>query len=340
MQTRLRSRGAFTLVELLVVIAIIGILIVLLLPAVQKVRAAANRTKCSNNMHQLILACHNFESANQQLPPGGKGYGWCINTYNTGDANIYNLNGLVLLLPYLEQTDLYQTMDLTQAVSGQNTGYCCSYAGDTAGTLAGNPAVNAKAVSTIVKAFQCPADLTRDIYLGTGWAYGCGAGGNGVKSNYDFCVSTTDFYCNAWGKNPAGVYPINKRRIFGENSTTRFGDILDGTSNTIAICEQTTTHYDGAVSQNGECSAWGYRGWVSMGIDPAEAGINSWKKDSNGIPHPGVLANWAECGSLHPGGAYFAFADGSVRFFSEDSSTTTLNSLATMAGGESVYVDE
>jgi prepilin-type N-terminal cleavage/methylation domain-containing protein/prepilin-type processing-associated H-X9-DG protein len=340
MSSRSAGRHGFTLIELLVVIAIIGVLIGLLLTAVQKVRAAANRARCANNLHQLILACHNYESAHQQLPPGGKGYGWCINTFNTGDASIYNLNGLVLLLPYLEQNDLYQTMDLTQAMSGQNTGYCCSYTGDTAGTVVGNPAVNAKAVSTVVQAFRCPADLTSDIHLGSGWAYGCGAGGNGVKSNYDFCVSTADFYCNAWGKNPGNVYPSTNRRIFGENSTTRFGDILDGSSNTIAICEQTTTHYDGVVSQNGECTAWGYRGWVSMGIDPGEAGINSWKKDSNGIPHAGVLANWAECGSLHPGGANFAFADGSVRFLSEELPVTTLNTLAAMADGKTVFIDQ
>src|SRR5207247_994255 len=99
-------------------------------------------------------------------PPAGRGYGWCINSYGTGDPKIYNLNGLVLLLPYIEQTGLYNSIDLTQALSPQNTGYCCGYVGNTSGTVQGNPGVNANAVSQEVKTFLCPSDWKKDLYLG------------------------------------------------------------------------------------------------------------------------------------------------------------------------------
>jgi prepilin-type N-terminal cleavage/methylation domain-containing protein/prepilin-type processing-associated H-X9-DG protein len=321
-----RSRLGFTLIELLVVIAIIALLIGLLLPAVQKVREAAARSTCANNLKQLGLALHNYQSANGVFPPAGKGYGWCIvsGAYR-GDSRIYNLNGLVLLLPYLEQGPLYSKINRAEAMSPQNTGYCCSYQGNTVGTVVGNPVTNGNAalMSVELAALLCPSDPGHPLQ-GASTPYGPGGAFDGAKTNYDFITSTNDFFCNCWP-----VAPANARAMFGENSKTRFANITDGTSNTIALGETTLEVY------NGRTASWGYRGWVMTGID-LRYGINDWSYTTlTGpiTPQPGRLGSWGRAGSLHTGGAQFCFADGSVRFISQDTDQTTLTRLGYMADG-------
>ncbi len=118
------ARLGFTLVELLVVIAIIGILIALLLPAVQAAREAARRSQCTNNMKQLGLALHNYHDTHQVFPPGGLEYG-CSSAgpnYEQPGKLVKNLNGLVLLLPYLEQMPLYDKYDCRQAACAGSAG--------------------------------------------------------------------------------------------------------------------------------------------------------------------------------------------------------------------------
>src|SRR5688500_7855299 len=121
-----RLRKGFTLIELLVVIAIIAILIALLVPAVQKVRSAAARTQCQSNMRQLAIAVHSYENVNKRFPPAGKGYGWCRFPVHS-DPVIYNLNGWVLVLPYMEQEPLFRRWNKTAAMSNNREGNegCC-----------------------------------------------------------------------------------------------------------------------------------------------------------------------------------------------------------------------
>ncbi len=323
-----RSRG-FTLIELLVVIAIIAILIALLVPAVQKVREAAARTQCQNNLHQLAIAVRSYENEHRKFPPAGKGYGWC-KFPNFGDPVVYNHSGWVYVASYLEQGAL--KFDLAQCTSDIMVGNdgCCAPT-MSAGTLAGDSVTsgNGRFAAMGVPVFRCPSDGGDPLIEDNGfYDIKTNSGLKGVKTNYDFCV-LADYTCNAWKRNTAG----KRQRIFGENSECHESMITDGTSNTILLAESTLDVY------NGRCNTWAYRGWVQVGIDPADALINTWDYNSSAGLVPGIigrLGSWSWMGSLHPGGAHAAFADGSVRFLSEEIGLTTLDQLAAMGDGSAI----
>jgi prepilin-type N-terminal cleavage/methylation domain-containing protein/prepilin-type processing-associated H-X9-DG protein len=331
-------RRGFTLVELLVVIAIIGILVALLLPAVQAARESARRTQCTNNMRQLGIAMHNFESSNSQLPPAGKSYGWCRfdrsgSTIYKNDPITLNVSGLMLLMPFMDQGAIFDQYDPNSSSTTLNR--CLSPAREN-GPLVGDPIAsgNGELATTRLAILLCPSD-SGDPLLPDNDIYGIATGVDllPAKTNYDFSVEYWQWRCNAWA-----LTPLETRRMFGENSDTRIAQVTDGLSNTIAFGETTLDNV------NGRCPAWAYRGWVQVGVDPAQ-GINIWSSgwthppnpDPNRVsPQPGRVGSWSWPGSMHPGGCNFTFGDGSVHFLEENTPRTIMQSFAMMTDGSAV----
>jgi prepilin-type N-terminal cleavage/methylation domain-containing protein/prepilin-type processing-associated H-X9-DG protein len=327
------QRG-FTLVELLVVIAIIGVLVALLLPAVQAAREAARRSQCSNNLKQLAIALHNYQDSLRLLPPAGLGLASCRGS--GGEVKGLNASGWTMTLPYFEQGPLHAKYDFNQAAS------VYIGASNSAAVIQGDPvnSGNAAIVSTRLAIFNCPSDnghpFLREGPDGSShYIIKSGSGVNGAKTNYDFSTNgPTECMSGRWDS-----YPLTTRRLFGNLSYSKLEDCKDGTSNTIMLCETTFEVWDGRAP------AWGYRGWVQVGIDPvgknSPRGINiwpccSWNSWATSPPpgQPGKLGEWGSPGSLHPNGAQFALADGSVRFIAQNIQLPTLEALATYARGD------
>jgi len=327
------NRKAFTLVELLVVIAIIGVLVGLLLPAVQAAREAARRSACGNNMKQLGTAALNYESAQGKFAPAGRGYGTpgspaggSIAAPWEASKEIINMNGLVLLLPYMEMQSTFDKANLKSSF-GELPSWCLNTTGTVVGTAATNG--NAAVVATQVPNFRCPsANGDR--------AFGYVAAQNAQKTNYDFVVDRGMdlYYGNAW--------KVIKTHISGENSEARVSDIKDGTSKTHLFAETTSNN-----RCNGPDNAWAVRDWAMTGLQPGSWGINtwiafaeySWSPCFGGKYIPGRIGDWGAVGSMHPGGANVVRADGSVGFVSESTPSTLLDQLDRMSDGKSPLVE-
>jgi prepilin-type N-terminal cleavage/methylation domain-containing protein/prepilin-type processing-associated H-X9-DG protein len=338
-------RRAFTLIELLVVIAIIAILIGLLLPAVQKVREAAARTQCLNNLKQLGLAMHNYEGAIGHLPPA------FANTTPAAWAGLppyfFSWSALAMLNPYLEQTNIYNMMDLTQPIYMPSPPYNISTA-------------NQFAVQQVVKLFLCPSDKMQPV---------ANPGDYGVPTigptNYAVCVGT-----GATNGGPPFGSPLNSDGMFMAGQGFRITDIADGSSNTAMMSESLLG--DGPENAGGPLPAvpqaiqrvYAYTGFGTPLSDAACAGASTWNvSNRRGFmwasgemrcgsynhyypPNPNIydcVTNdlttitsmaFRAARSLHTGGVNVLFGDGSTRFINQSVSLTTWRALATRSGGD------
>ncbi|EAQ81351.1 DUF1559 domain-containing protein [Blastopirellula marina] len=311
-----RRRG-FTLVELLVVIAIIGVLIALLLPAVQQAREAARRMSCTNKLKQLGLALHNYHDTFSVFPPGNvmsaKRGSYPTNWCTWPASTAYNgAPWSVLILPQLEQGNLHAQVEM----GSRFTGMADHSPTDDPNGSAANHAV----FLTPNPAYQCPSDpnSASDANNSTYFGVMGGAIGNVATQKPDICSSGTDRYFFTEG-------------ILFVDSKISFRDVLDGSTNTYLVGETKYQLRPGGRAAASATYPNAYFGWASS-VRSVDAGggvagvmtasrwqINSLAQDGSKIDtaFSNRGAQNGTMGSFHPGGCNANFADGSVRFMSQ-----------------------
>jgi prepilin-type processing-associated H-X9-DG protein len=300
------------LIELLVVIAIIGVLIGLLLPAVQKVREAANRMKCQNSLKQLGLALHNYHDANGGFPPGAV---WGNAVYAAP-----RINGMVYLFPYIEQDALFRQISFPTVSSGQYWATVPS---------------NATPMQAIVRLFYCPSDGSGgDLGEALAWpGHPC------QRTNYLMFMGQTE-----WDNYPT-PQPSDQRGAFAANWGARFADFLDGTSNTMVIGETLT----GPTDSPDRTTMWSDYSAGTTSIQTqltpnSSAPDQLWpttccptcNQPQRNMPCTANAGwnNYCAARSYHAGGVNVLFGDGSVHFIADGVDVNTWRALGTTAGGE------
>ena len=307
------GRRGFTLVELLVVIAIIGVLVALLLPAVQSAREAARRMQCVNNLKQLGLGMHNYHATHETLP-------FAVADCCSPSHEVWT----TMIMPFAEMQNIHDAFDFSAGFRS---------------------AVNQAAILIPVESFVCPSDEgagdpildsrhphnpPRSMGLWYPVSMGPTHDGNSYTDACVFCEdvrpSSDNWCCQGWncGTNPSpdGVYPPGSSvGMFGRyHNAFRFEDVGDGLSNTLMMGESLPRQCDFLCAYCTNFTTFRTGIPINHMTEPGE-GSGDWRR---------------ACGfkSLHPGGANFAYGDGSVHFISESLDFRIYNHLGTRDGGE------
>ncbi len=298
--SRARARHAFTLVELLVVIAIIGILVGLLLPAVQNAREAARRTQCFNNLRQIGLALHNYESAYRRFPSGWisgdlsgePGWGWSV-----------------ALFPFIEQNNMYQSIDTNVPIEDP---------------------MHEEARLYVVPTFLCPSDIGDNLFeIGEGHGHHhhpihASPGSDRVDDGDKLFKIAKSNYSGVFGTAEIEENPYDADGVFFGNSQIRLRDIYDGLSNTMIVGERSSrfggTIWHGVIPEAAEAEA--------RIVGAADHTPNSRSQ------------HFEDFSSYHSIGAHFVMGDCSTRMVADTVQESVYKAMATRAGAEPVEIEE
>jgi prepilin-type N-terminal cleavage/methylation domain-containing protein/prepilin-type processing-associated H-X9-DG protein len=287
-----RSRpSGFTLIELLVVISIIGVLIALLLPAVQRAREAARRIQCVNNLKQIGLALHSYQDAHGCLPSGY--------TYALG----YQWGGFgwaTMILPGVEQKSLFNAANFDLPLWSD---------------------ANTTVATTAINFYLCPSDETSQ-------------GRSLVRDPYKYAMAS---YVGSFGPGDLDVQPEDRRGLFSRNSCTKFAEVTDGLSQTLAVAERHNGKFPKVIGSEGHVFAETV--WVGAIMEDYKDAHGHTTLFVTGHTPTSPSFDDQDAASRHDGGTNFAFLDGSVRFIKNSIDLKVYQSLSTRAGGEVISSD-